>query len=350
VGVSVRKKGNDFYIFVRHAGQRAAQKCVDQQHAEDVQKAVIQAISAGQFDIAKLRHRQEGPKEEKPNQEQTSTLTLKEYYEETLQPLWEGSLSRNTYLSYDSSFRIHIPPALGDLLLSDIRRKRLKQFIADLRKKPVSRGLKKIEYDIAPTARVLSKETIRNIVAALRAGLREAVEDDENDKPLIPANPVQKLGKYYKEASDFHEDIDAFSAVEVSRLLQTTREHYGYENYVLLLTLFHCGLRAGEASALGWSDLDVRNKTLLVRRQITRGRKGKPKTRKKRPVDVSTVLLAELQTLKKQRQTEYLAQGQNEIPDLIFLSPGQILWKDGKPVGRKDRGHVDMDNFRNRVF
>jgi len=116
------------------------------------------------------------------------------------------------------------------------------------------------------------------------------------------------------------------------------------------LTLFHCGLRAGEASGLFWSDLDTKNKTILVRRQFTRGQKGKPKTRKKRPVDVSTVLLAELQALKKQRQEAYLAKGKNEIPELIFLGPGQIIWEEGKPVGRAEGGHVDMDNFRNRVF
>jgi len=97
-------------------------------------------------------------------------------------------------------------------------------------------------------------------------------------------------------------------------------------------------------------DLDVKNKIVLVRRQFTRGRKGKPKTRKRRSVDVSTVLLAEFQSLKRQRQTEYLAEGKNEIPELIFLSPGQIVWNEGQPVGRTERNHVDMDNFRNRVF
>ena len=45
--------------------------------------------------------------------------------------------------------------------------------------------------------------------------------------------------------------------------------------------------------------------TLLIRRQISRGRKGKPKTRRKRAVDVSTVLLAELRELKKTRKAYF---------------------------------------------
>jgi len=193
--------------------------------------------------------------------------------------------------------------------------------------------------------RLLSKNTIRNISAALRAGLTEADESS-----LIVANPALRLGKLYKEAADFHEDIDTFTFEEVSTLLEVMREHFGFENFVLLLTLFHCGLRAGEAAGLYWSDLDQRNKTLLVRRQFTRGKKGKPKTRKKRAVDVSSALLAELLALKKSRQMECLAEGKNEIPELIFLSPGQIVWSEGTPISRKERNHVDMDNWRNRVF
>jgi integrase len=335
MGVSVRQQARDgeWYIHIRHNGERHAQKCTSEDHAKKTQEAVLTAIAAGQFDIAALR--------KKPVEDKTAALTLSEYYKKTLQPLWEGSLSRNTYLSYDGSFRVHILPALGSLSITELTRECVKQFVAELRKKPAILPKK----EEGTVNRTLSKETIRNIVAALRAAFAEAVESG-----VVAVNPAVRLGKFYKEASDFHEEIDPFTADEVSMMLQATRDHFGFENYVLLLTLFHCGLRAGEASGLQWSDLDARNKVLLVRRQFTRGRKGKPKTRKRRAVDVSTVLLAELLTLKKQRQAEYLAKGKNEIPDLIFLGPGQIVWEDGKPVGRGDRGHVDMDNYRNRVY
>src|SRR5262249_21280784 len=52
----------------------------------------------------------------------------------------------------------------------------------------------------------------------------------------------------------------------------------------------------------------------------------------------------------KTRQAEYLARGKNEIPEHIFLSSGQIIWKDGEPIGHDERNHIDMDNWRNRVF
>ena len=65
---------------------------------------------------------------------------------------------------------------------------------------------------------------------------------------------------------------------------------------------------------------------------------------------MSSVLAAELQTLKKQRQGAYLAKGKNEIPESIFLGPGQILWEEGKPVGREEGKPLDMNNWRNRVY
>lgn len=56
---------------------------------------------------------------------------------------------------------------------------------------------------------------------------------------MIHVNHAVRLGKFYKEAQDFHEEIDPFSAEEVTLLLQTTRHRFGFSDDVLLLTLFH---------------------------------------------------------------------------------------------------------------
>jgi len=69
-----------------------------------------------------------------------------------------------------------------------------------------------------------------------------------------------------------------------------------------------------------------------------------------RKVDISDVLLHELQVLKKLRKEDYLGRGKNEIPACVFLSPGLIVWEEGKPIGRKEGQPLDMDNWRNRVF
>ena len=342
MGVSVRQKSGRWFIFIRHNGERAAKQYKNEEEANIVASAVRNKIALGEFDIAALKDSR------RKEQEKVAALTLREFYEKTVLPLWEGSLSRATYLSYEGSFRVHVLPVLGELTLPEVSRDRIKSFIAALRKKKVApRATQTQAGEAKPEreARLLSKETIRNIVAAVRSALSEAVESN-----LIPANPCTRVGKFYKEAQDYHEEIDPFTAEEVSTLLSSARQHFGVDSYVMLLTLFHTGLRAGEAAGLQWSDLDVRNKVLLVRRQFSRGNHGKTKTRKKRSVDVSTVLLAELQALKKQRQADYLSRGKNEIPDSIFLGPGQIIWEDGKPVSREEGKPLDMNNWRNRVY
>jgi integrase len=119
---------------------------------------------------------------------------------------------------------------------------------------------------------------------------------------------------------------------------------------ILLLTALHTGMRASELAGLQWKDVDFRQKLLSVRRQFKDGAESKTKTRKSLKVDISDVLLSELQALKKRRQEEYLKRGKNEIPAWVFLSPGNIIWEEGEQVGRKEGEPVDMVNFRNRVY
>jgi integrase len=280
MGAKVRMKGKNWYVFVNFKGERAATKCRDEDHAIDVAKAVTSAIASRQFNIANIGNQKSERKPDSP--------TLREFYEHDdehdVSKRWEGSLARNTYKSFDVSLRVHIFPVIGDLPLTKITRKTVKNLVTTLQKKETA----------TKTPRLLSKSTIRNALAALRACMNEAIEDE-----WITINPATRHGKTLKNTADFREEIDPFTRDEVALLLETMRDHFGFENYALLLTLFHTGVRAGEAAGLFWSDFDIRNKTLIVRRQFTRGLKAKPKTRKSRSVDVSTILLGELQTLKK---------------------------------------------------
>src|SRR5262249_3040415 len=58
--------------------------------------------------------------------------------------------------------------------------------------------------------RKLSKDSIRNVVAVVRAMLNEAVE-----RKLIAANPATRLGKLYREAGSVREQVDPFTANEI---------------------------------------------------------------------------------------------------------------------------------------
>ena len=81
--------------------------------------------------------------------------------------------------------------------------------------------------------------------------------------------------------------MDPFTAEEIPLLLDRTHTHYGYENYVLTLLLFHTGLRASEAAGLQWPDVDFRGRFITVRRQYKDGKVIRTKTKKIRKVDIS---------------------------------------------------------------
>ena len=51
---------------------------------------------------------------------------------------------------------------------------------------------------------------------------------------------------------------------ELSRFLQTAKEHGLERDYVIFLTLAYSGMRVGELCALKWSDFDFNNRTVKI--------------------------------------------------------------------------------------
>jgi len=146
-----------------------------------------------------------------------------------------------------------------------------------------------------------------------------------------------KLGKYYSQVKRVREEIDPLTADEVSLFLRTVLDSKYYrEYYPVLLCAIHAGLRAGELAGVQWGDLDFVGRFLTVRRNIVHGRINLPKNGKVRRVDMSDALIDALQALKKARQAEWLAKGQNDIPEWVFCNhEGKVL---------------DTNNLRNRAL
>jgi integrase len=343
MGVSVREKTKgtgDYWIFIRHGGERVSQHVGDQETAEDAAKEIRREIRTGRFDIAALKRARASAAAEKPK-----APTLAEFFDRTMSPLWEASLSRATFTRYEHSFRLHIRPTLGDVALDELTREETKDLVVGLLQKNASKRTHGEDRQAEEPERKLSKDSIRNVVATLRAILNEAV-----DRKLIAANPASKLGKLYRDAGSVREEVDPFLAEEIPLLLDAIQKHYGVEPYVATLALFHTGLRASELAGLQWPDVDFRGRFITVRRQFRDGKITRTKTKRIRSVDISDALLQELKALKKRRQEDYLSRGKNEIPEWVFLSAGPIIWQDGKPVGHAEGQPLDMNNLRNRVF
>jgi integrase len=319
VATHIGKIDGNWYLHIRQFGKRGAKKCVDFEHACELKKWVDNKMTIGEFSLADFKAQRHKKEESKEESKKPTGPTLAEFFDKTMSAYWEAHLAKGTWSRYEVSFRLHIRP-LGGIAIDELNRDQVKDFITSLLSKNAAKRTHGEERQAEEAERKLSKDSIRNVVAALRAMLNEAIE-----RKLISVNPATKLGKLYKEAGSVRDQVDPFTAEEIPLLLNATRTRYGYENYVLTLLLFHTGLRASEAAGLQWSDLDTRERFITVRRQYKAGIIKRTKTKKIRKVDVSSVLLSELQTLRKRRQEEYLGRGKNEIPEWVFLSPARFF-------------------------
>jgi integrase len=162
-------------------------------------------------------------------------------------------LKPSTVESYEVILRLHLFPRFGRLSLESLTRKSIKSYLDDL----VAQGQH-------------SRNTIKNILATLRALLSQAVEDD-----LLPSNPAMRLGRFNRRQGDGRKP-EFLTQEEGEHLLEVTKVLHPHF-YPLLLTALRTGMRLGEILAVQWDDIQFgesevdTNRYILVRRNFTRG-------------------------------------------------------------------------------
>jgi len=279
MGASVRYAYGGWYVFIRHRGERAAQKCVDEQHALDTQKAVLTAMTAGQFDIAALKKKPETPKEE-------TIATVKEYYEHTFLPVYvESAVASSTRANYASNFKTHITPALGAIPLNKIGHDKMEEFVSDLVKKN------------------LAKASIQTILKNLCTLFNHAKK-----RKVIVDNPAEGLTQLYSQATAT-EVFEPLTKKEVPLFLAAAKEH-APQYYAMFFTAIHTGVRQGELAGLQTGDMDFNGKYLVVQRSIDRIHKKvvPTKTKRIRRVDLSDELIGVLKEHIRQQKEYWLRQ------------------------------------------
>src|SRR5918994_552378 len=142
-------------------------------------------------------------------------------------------------------FRIESKPALGRLKLKNLNA-------------PHLQGLYRDRLDSG-----LSGSTVQKIHHVLHKGLRQAVMWN-----LIPRNPADSV----KVPTPTPKEMHPLSAEQARILLEAARGDRLEALYVLAL---HTGMRRGELLALKWTDVDLDNTTVRVRRTLTRGQDGR---------------------------------------------------------------------------
>jgi integrase len=176
----------------------------------------------------------------------------------------------------------------------------------------------------------LSPKTLENISRTVSSVLTQAVEDG-----LLPANPAQRLGRYYRNGDHPKAEIHPLTRDEATVFLDGARHHAPGE-YPLFLCALRTGMRLGELLGLQWGDIDFHGRFIEVRRNLVAGRVTSPKNGKTRRVDMSKQLTLALKALLTARKAEALRRGWGQVPDWVFCN--------------EEGGPLDGDNLRHRVF
>lgn len=215
-----------------------------------------------------------------------------------------------------------------------VYRQAVKRITADL-------GALKLSAIDRPTARRYANEWPRNVVNVARTMWGDARNDG-----VCPENPWAGLKL---KQSRGRRDIQALTEDQIDELAniaQRVHRDYGTEARAIVLTLAYVALRPGELCALKWSDLDLHEREIHVRRSLdVTGAEKLPKNGKTRTVTIPPPALYALQTVPHTVTDDYVfhtVQGRRLNKSNLWY-----LWK---PIATawEATGHLHIDLYELR--
>lgn len=156
-----------------------------------------------------------------------------------------------TYDQYESIYRKHIKPVIGDYRMTDIRSMDIQRVITEMNKRV--HEIKNKKGEVTKRTVGTSTKTMKHAKTVMNCGFEAAFKKAK----IIPENPVQDIEIPQKQAKkrkvlSMEEMSSLFKAMANSRWLWSVK--------FMLVT----GLRRGELLALKWSDIDYSNKRITV--------------------------------------------------------------------------------------
>ncbi len=299
MGVKVREKikgSNEWWIFIDHQGKRRSKKVGKDKRAAILAAQKIEAkLVLGDFGLLSS---QENP-------------MFKQYADTWINVSVPVKCKPSTCKDYSCFLDKYILPYFGNKEVKAINRFMIKSYLTE----QLGQGK--------------SSSTV-NQMKSIISGIFNLAVDDE----VINVNPAHRLGKMYTMKRS-NESLDPLTRDELTHLLEVFRKHYP-SHYPLALCLARTGMRAGEAFALQWGNIDFKNRFIVIKQSFSRGNLGTPKNGKSRKIDMSTQLCETLQNLRQMRTRETIKKGWGEIPEWVFIT---------------ERGtYLDHNNWRNRIF
>ena len=208
-------------------------------------------------------------------------LILAVHIERWLADVVNHSVRASTRKNYGDLTRLYVLPTLGKVKLAQLQPAHIQHLYTTL-----------IERGLAP-------KTVRNVHAALRRSLKQAV-----DWNLCPRN----VATLVQPPRLWREEVEVLSPAEVRTLLTAVR---GGRWEPLIATALATGMRFGELLGLRWGDVDLSRAMVRVQRQIGQnGQVSEPKTAKgRRTIDLPVSSVSLLREHKRGQNEERLLMG-----------------------------------------
>jgi len=228
---SVVKRSGTYYAVYRVDGKQKWEKAGStRKTAEKLLANRLNAINTGTF-------------------QELKSIRFKEFAKLWLNDYARINVKVSTYSSYESIFRLHLVPQLGNRWLHTITAGDIQNLVA----RKISRS-------------GLSPKSVINMLVPLKEMYKHAIIWG-----YVQRDPAQ----YVKRPRVQEEEMDSLFPDEVQLFLK----HVAPKHYVLFLTAVLTGMRRGELIALKWSDIDWNSSQVIVRRALYRGKFVTPKSK-----------------------------------------------------------------------
>lgn len=245
--------------------------------------------------------------------EKAALKTVREYAQQVWMAEKELTLAETTRTSYQSTLDNYIYPVIGDMLLIDVTTPILRKLIVDFQKSGKA----------VATARILH--------VVLNQLFDSAFKDD-----LIPISPMLKIDRprQPKDTPPVNEADKALDEAQLNYVLECVqKEPLKWQCYVNLSA--DVGGRRGELVGLQWSDVDWKNQTVTIRRNVQyTPKKGvyiaTPKNGKERMVDIGQETIDLLKALRKEQKEQAKERAEKDgskvirVPQWIFTRDHSI--------------------------
>lgn len=138
----------------------------------------------------------------------------------------------------------------------------------------------------------LSHLTINKTIQLLRVIFNYAI-----DNQILSKSPVLKKFRLPEEKKGF----SVLDEEQIQQFLDCAKQR-SIKTFAMMATFLYTGMRRGELLALEWSDIDFKNQTIKISKQIYNHQKVTPKNNKHRTVDIPINLVEILKEYKKEQQ------------------------------------------------